>query len=862
VRVTPLACFFLLFFSILPRVEGATVTWDGGGSNNNWSTDNNWNPNADPAVSDVLIFTGGTRLTNNIDTGGGITLSYGTMFFQHDAQGSFLIGGGTVTNRSNIFNNSDFLQQFTNTSHILLSSGTTAQFSAISNSLFFSGSFSLEMSGHLNFRARSTFTNWIKGDVTGTVPMRLTSGGINILSGNNSGFSGAITNEGGNTLVAASATALGTGNIILEQGTLRHESANQRYNQSLIMLGTATNEVASGLSVHFGNAQDEFTGSGLLVKTGAGTLILSNTTSHTGGISINQGTVEMGQTSSLGTGTVTLDGGELFYRLNVPLFSNAFHVASGGGTLSSTNGTDLQFLSSSLSGVAGATVDIRDKNITANQHSIGFSSSGWVFSNDFNFVDANSRFRMDHDSGTNTFAGAITGSGRAVAADGTLFLVTNKSGVTVLQGNNSFSGAVSVLGGTLIVEANNALGSTASGTLVSNGTLAIRGGVNYSTAESLDLFITNSGVAFRSLSGNNTFAGAITNRTHLTIAVDSGTLNLTGLITNGGNHMTLSIASGSTLTNTGIIRGAGAITKSDTGTWVANAGNLFSGGLTNLAGTIESRAQSGLGTGTIVMGGGSLSFQSVHQTNSQSIVLNSGTTISVGANLTNTLSGAISGTGSLTKSGNGATVLSGNNTFSGAVTNSAGVLIIDHANGLGTSSSVAVEGGTLLFNRGFTNTSLNVRMNGGTLEELDASVSVGTLTMAADSVIDLQNANATGRIRFASATNLTGTAVLTIYGWTGSGAGGTGDLIFFTNSSAVTSSFLSNVQFAGGLQGATLLGTGELVPITPEPGTLLGGGGIFALLLFRRFRRKKPELVSCPLNSVDMVEVKIVSGKA
>jgi autotransporter-associated beta strand protein len=206
-----------------------------------------------------------------------------------------------------------------------------------------------------------------------------------------------------------------------------------------------------------------------------------------------------------------------------------------------------------------------------------------------------------------------------------------------------------------------------------------------------------------------------------------------------------------------------------------------------------------------------------------------------------TISGGIEGTGNIFHTGNGKAILEGANTFTGFLSNSLGTLQINSIEGLGTGGkTVFVTGGTLLFTGGATNTSAAIRMGGGTLEYHDTSVSMGTLTMAANSTLNLENAGSTGRIRFNSATNLTGTAVLTISGWTGTEAGGTGDLIFFSNTSQITSSFLSNVQFVGGILGAAqILGSGELVPITPEPSTLLGGSSVLLLFLKRLRKRSK-----------------------
>jgi fibronectin-binding autotransporter adhesin len=189
------------------------------------------------------------------------------------------------------------------------------------------------------------------------------------------------------------------------------------------------------------------------------------------------------------------------------------------------------------------------------------------------------------------------------------------------------------------------------------------------------------------------------------------------------------------------------------------------------------------------------------------------------------------------KTGDCTMELRGANTFTGNITVSAGSLVLTNATAMGTGAkTLTAAGGTLLFNLGMTNTSADVQMSGGVIETRDAKVSLGALTLAADSTIDLRNGGSSGRLTFTDATRTAGT--LTIYGWTGSEAGGTGDQIFFSNSAGVTAGFLSNVLFFGGVSGAQLLGTGELVPITPEPGTLLGGGMIFALLLGKLRPRK------------------------
>ncbi len=221
--------------------------------------------------------------------------------------------------------------------------------------------------------------------------------------------------------------------------------------------------------------------------------------------------------------------------------------------------------------------------------------------------------------------------------------------------------------------------------------------------------------------------------------------------------------------------------------------------------------------------------------NTGPLVLGSTThTVTISVN-TNVWSGVVSGSGGISKAGTGVLDLSGNNTFSGNVTNSAGTIIVDSANALGTTSSISVKGGTLLFNTGYTNTGAEVVLSGGTIQEVDKNTKLGRLTLTANSSIILAPGGSTGiHMDFATATNTVGSgAVLTVYNWGGTGSGGDDDLIFFSSSSGVTSSFLNNVTFFGLGPGARILSSGELVPITPEPSTILSGMFLMSVLLHR-----------------------------
>jgi hypothetical protein len=322
--------------------------------------------------------------------------------------------------------------------------------------------------------------------------------------------------------------------------------------------------------------------------------------------------------------------------------------------------------------------------------------------------------------------------------------------------------------------------------------------------------------------GAGTMVLANTNRFDNVVFVGAGTIVAT-------TNNALGTATGGTI----ISNGATVAFRNNVNYTTAESITNFGSGVNNYGGIFN---QSGNNTfaGNVILGSDSTFGTSNGTLNLSGTVEGGGFGLRItnAASTTLTFGGTIaSGSGPITHVGSGTMEITGINSSAAAITNASGSLSFNGASALGTNSTVSVTGGTLLFNTHMTNATTDFRLSGGTMEVVDSKVSVGKLTMTADSTIDLRNGGSTGVLRFTSATNSTGTAVLTIFGWTGTEAGGTGDLIFFTNSSEVTSTFLSNVTFFGGIQGnAQILGTGELVPITPEPNTLLSG--IFMLLTF------------------------------
>jgi autotransporter-associated beta strand protein len=292
----------------------------------------------------------------------------------------------------------------------------------------------------------------------------------------------------------------------------------------------------------------------------------------------------------------------------------------------------------------------------------------------------------------------------------------------------------------------------------------------------------------------------------------------------------------------------------DGGTNALNIANAF-GNVTNVlikSGTLDALTTTRTITNAFTIAGNYTVDSDHGLSNSGPMHLGSATHVVTIDAVTNFWIGVADGSGAagISKAGTGTLWLEGANTFTGDVTNSAGTMFVNNAQGLGAGTAaspnamtIAVTGGTLLFNVGVTNTSGNVVLSGGTIQEVDQNVSLGALTLTANSSIQLNSSGTAGTFRFASGTNTVGAgAVLTIYGWNYNSVtdSGSDDLIFFTSATAETSTFLNNITFFGLGQGARLLSTGELVPITPEPQTFLFGFlllGLFSHHVYRSIKK-------------------------
>lgn len=279
--------------------------------------------------------------------------------------------------------------------------------------------------------------------------------------------------------------------------------------------------------------------------------------------------------------------------------------------------------------------------------------------------------------------------------------------------------------------------------------------------------------------------------------------------------------------------GARGLTKSGVGTLVLTGANTYTGS------TIVSDGTLSLGTGgsladssTLSLTGSGSNFSIAAITGptervgdfsgvAGSTALLGANTLEFGTATDTTFAGTLSttGGGGINKLGAGVFTLASTAAFSG-------------------SPNISITQGTFLTgannlipdNSAFT-------LSGGKLATGGFSDTVGSLTVASNSILDLGTSGGTAVWTFANSASQSWTGLMEIWNWSGALAGGGSDQLGFgagglTQSQIDKITFLNPAGMDPGTYGAKLLGNGELVPV-PEPGALSMCGILIALIGLR-----------------------------
>ncbi|MGD1017975.1 MAG: autotransporter-associated beta strand repeat-containing protein [Verrucomicrobiia bacterium] len=582
----------------------------------------------------------------------------------------------------------------------------------------------------------------------GTLALVKTGTGTEALTGVN-GYSGGTTINGG-TLVAGSSTALGSGGLAMTGGTLQLLANLSIANLSGTAgtIGIFSNNLSETLTVGSDNSSTAFSGvigqGGnantllALTKIGSGNLTLTGNNTYSGGTTIDGGVLvantlpNAGSTSSsIGTGSLTLNGGALRYNgvsLGTANFSTT--VGANGGTLDAVssifyNGTlfgsgTLNILDSSGGGNAWLFTSASPSFSGPIDIGNGSANSGWLqvrgvtSANQVGTgtvtINGGGTFSYDQGSAA-TIANPIVLNGGALGAQSVTITYSGPIAIS----NNSFIGGVQAGVGTTMTLSGVISGPGGFATAGDNGntTLILTGTNTYggnTTINSGTVELNNS-LAVQNSTVNDLLNNALTfgTPTAYTLGGLAGTGNI------GLGSIALSVGNNNSNTAySGILSGSGSLTKIGTGVLTLSGANTYSGATTISGGTLKLGASNvipdGAGAGnvtdngTLDMGGFS---DTINGLSGNGTVDNSGvgaSTLTVGNNNTSSsFSGVVQNTGgalSLTKTGTGVLTLSGNNTFSGVLTVQAGTLSVATVNDtgaagpLGESANAVVLGGS------------------------------------------------------------------------------------------------------------------------------------------------------------------------
>lgn len=565
-------------------------------------------------------------------------------------------------------------------------------------------------------------SNTYSGALTNSGSLAKSGSGTIVLAGANS-YTGSLTiNEGAVALTNTGTLGDSTISVLIgSNGTLDLNGINATVasvrertagigDGGVVALGAGTLTVGGdGYSYY----QNSISGSGGLVKSGTGTLGLYGTQSFTGALTVNAG--ELNTLSAMSTTNITVAGG-LFTSSAANQFADAASVTVNGGTLRLGGSDTIGALSGS-----GGTVDITNSSSTLTSSFSGESTYSGILAGAGNMEKAG--------SGTLTLAGANNYTGETRITGGTLALtgsLNSASMIYVGNGSDSSDAAFSLVGTTTLansIQINTSAGSGAREVIKEDATSQIASG-NLTNNRTSTINVADAG-------GNLDLSGVVTGSADMT-KTGAGTLVLSGASANtlsGG----LTISTGEVVFNKSANTGAvgGAVVVSSGATLTAAAANQFGNnavdlnGTLNLAGNSQSLALHNAGTGTVNLGGATL-------TNN-----NAGS---------DTFGGTIAGSGSLTKAGSGTLILSASNSYTGATTVSAGALQIQDANGLGTTNGTTTvsDGAALkLWNASAYSVAEDTTISGTGVGGLDGALYnsggsneiTGTITLAANSRI-------------------------------------------------------------------------------------------------------------------------------
>lgn len=601
----------------------------------------------------------------------------------------------------------------------------------------------------------TTTTNWTTDNGATNV---LWVNSNDVIIGSGGGAAGTVTVGG---------TGTQTVNSMLFNAPL---SGNYTVSGGSIALGAASTNITVSNNATIGSI---LSGTGGFNKLNASTLTLSATNTYSGITVITGGVLSInklqngGASSSLGISSnaaanLRFVSGNLTYT-GIAANTDRLFTLSAGGTITQNGSGVLNFTNTgsiahtnvgvartlTLSGTqVGANTFspvITDAGVAPGLTSLSKTAAGqWVLAATNTYTGITTlgggtlSVNTIGDGGVAGSIGAATSGPANIAFNGGALLYTGVTTSTNRGMTFTGAGTINIPSNTLtlngLLAGTGALTKSGSGTLVLAATNTRTGATTMSAGVVSINTISNGGIA------GNLGAAAVASAN---IAFNGGSLRYTGVTTSTNRGMTftgtgtLDIVS-ATLTDSGVLAGAGRFVKIGSGDLILTGTNTFTGILEFATGTISVPSigiggiASPLGAATnaatnLVFTGGNLRYSGSTTSTDRGLTLSGATaTIDIVAN-TLTTSGVIVGSGSLIKYGVGVLELSGANTYAGNTTVSQGELRVTGSTAL--SSSVFVNA-SKLSGTGTINGSVAISNQAGSfLQPGNGTGSAGTLTV-------------------------------------------------------------------------------------------------------------------------------------
>ncbi len=448
---------------------------------------------------------------------------------------------------------------------------------------------------------------------------------VTISGGGGSGATATATISGG-AVTGVKITNYGTGftsvpTITISGGGGSGATASTGFATTTLNLGSGTLTIA-GTNVSPAGYSGKITGTGNIIKSGAGVQSLAGATStYTGTTTVSAGTLVAGAdvvsttvaastvTANNATDIITLSGntlvngnqivfaagtipagltaGTVYFVINQS--GNNFQVSttSGGSAVNfTTNGATVTVTRPGAFGATNSAIVLGDSNTSTS--TVSLLSSG-AFVNErpitVNNFGNGTTIGGSNTSGTASYSGSITLNKAVTLSSATGGTVDFNTG-TWTTNNNAIT--IGSSGNTGTVQLSNAV-STTSGVALGFGTLALNSVLtgNLSAASGTTLGGTGS------VSGTTTVSGATVNGTGLNLAGGT-TFNGSGNVVSGTVTTNATVSSGATVSVTGTLTGTSSVSGTLKGTGTTGAVAVNSGGL--LTGTLTTGAITGTGT--------------------------------------------------------------------------------------------------------------------------------------------------------------------------------------------------------------------------------------------------------------------------